>query len=68
VFKETDFQGSVAMNGDGNTRGIARFGIDVMTPGYALQLPAVLFEQPSKIFSGDGFQTAMSRTLSLGEI
>jgi hypothetical protein len=56
------------MNGDGYTRGIAGFGVDVMTPGYALQLPAVLFEQPSKIFSGDGFQTAMSKTLSLGEI
>ena len=55
MFKETDFQGSVAMNGDGNTRGIAGFGVDVMTPGYAPQLPALLFEQLSEIFSGDGF-------------
>jgi hypothetical protein len=28
----------------------------------------VLFEQPGEIFSGDVFQTAMSKTLSVAEI
>ena len=56
------------MNGYGNTRGVSGFGVDMMTPGHSLQLPAVLFEQPSEIFSGDVFQTAMSKTLSVAEI
>lgn len=56
------------MNGYGNARGVSGFGVDMMTSGHSLQLPAVLFEQPSEIFSRDVFQTAMSKTLSVAEI
>ena len=68
MFEQTDLQRRVAMNGYGNTRRISGFSVDMMTAGYSLQLPAMLFEQPSEIFSGDVFQTAMSKTLSVAEI
>jgi hypothetical protein len=68
VFEQTDLQRRVAMNGYGNTREISVFSVDMTTPGYALQFPARAFEQPSEIFSGDVFQTAMSKTLSVAEI
>lgn len=68
MFQKTDLQGSVSINRDGDSCGIPGFSVDVMTAGHPLELPAVLFEQPSKLFSRNGFQTAMSKTLSLEEI
>jgi len=56
------------MNGYGDTRGMPSFTVDMMTAGHSLQFPTVFFEQPSQIFAGNGFQTAMSITLSLAEI
>ena len=56
------------MNGYGNTCGMPGFSVDMMTAGHSLQFPTVFFEQPSKIFARNGFQTAMSITLSLAEI
>jgi hypothetical protein len=56
------------MNGYGDSRGVFGFGVDVMTSCHSFQLPAVFFELPREIFSGDSFQTAMSRTLSVAEI
>jgi hypothetical protein len=53
------------MNGYGKTRGVAGLGVDVMTARNSLQLPAGLFQQPSEVFSSEGFQTAMSTTLSV---
>jgi hypothetical protein len=68
MFEQAEFQRRVPMNGYGYTRRISWLSVDVMTAGYSLKLPTVLLEQPSEIFSRDGFQNAISSTLSVAEI
>lgn len=62
---QADLERGVAMHGHGDAGGIALVPVDVVAARDAIEHPAVRFEQPAKVLTADGFQTAISMTRSV---
>lgn len=58
--EEAGFQRAIAVNGNGDDRALAGLAVDVVAALDALELPAVLLQQPADLFAAVSFHTATS--------
>jgi len=53
MAKQANLQRGIAVNWNGDTGRIPGLRINMMTAGYSLELPTVLFKHTREVFSGN---------------